>query len=104
MEVLRLIPGMIIKTNYSPRKHKIIRVTRNCTCPRYTDELGYTNSGMEKKSPKHIHIQCKDMQDNRNSGFNGFVEEENKIVSIWTPKDEIIIISKPKNYQLELFN
>lgn len=104
MNNIKLIPGMIIKANYSDRKHKVVTVSRNCKCPRYSDELGFTNTGMEKESPEHIHIQCKDLEDNGNSGFNGFLEKENKIVSIWIPNDEIIIVSTPKNYQLELFN
>lgn len=99
----KLIPGTIIKTNYSDRKHKVVGVLRNCTCPRYTDWLGYTNTGMERLSPEHIHITAKDLEDNAKSWFNGFVELDGKIKSVWT-EDEIIIISYPDNYQLQLFD
>lgn len=104
MERLVLVPGMIIKSNYSDRQHKVISVIRGCICPRYTDELGYTNSGMEKESPEHIHVSCKDLGDNMYSGFNGYVEKEDKIENVWRPGDEILIVSYPANYQFDLFN
>lgn len=104
MEQIILIPGMVIKSNYSDRRHKIIGITHNCKCPRYTDELGYTNTGMQKESPEHIHIQCKDMEDNMKSFFSGFLERDGKIKSIWQPTDQILVISTPSYYQLELFN
>ncbi|WP_143755900.1 hypothetical protein [Kaistella haifensis] len=95
---------MTIKANYSHRKHVIKSIERNCTCANPADELGLTKKGMEKCSPEHIHIRCKDTEDNMNSWFNGFVEnEDGKVRSIWSPTDEIIIISIPKNLQLELF-
>lgn len=102
LDNIKVYPGMIIQTNYSLGTHKVISVFRNCKCPRYTDKLGYTNTGMEKESPEHIHIHCKDLQGNGYSNFNGYVEKENKIVSVWTT-DEIAIISAPDFLQLELF-
>ena len=103
-KVMKLYPGMIIKTNYSHREHLITSIYRNCTCPRYTDELGLTATGMEKCSPEHIHIGCKDLEDMMSSGFNGYIEnDDGSIKNVWRPQDEITIVSTPKNMQLELF-
>lgn len=99
-----LYPGTIIKSNYSESLHKVVRVYTGCTCARLSDELGLTNSGMHEKSPEHIHIHCRDMEDNMKSGFNGYIIEGSCIKSIWQPKDEITIVSPPsKPIQLTLF-
>ena len=99
-----LIPDTIIKANYSERLHKVIRVENGCTCARLSDELGYTETGMHIESPEHIHVLCKDMEDNMKSYFGGYIIENSHITSIWQPKDELIIISLPtKPIQLTLF-
>ncbi|WP_241279736.1 hypothetical protein [Chryseobacterium cucumeris] len=99
-----LFPETIIRTNYSETLHKVVKVNSGCTCARLSDELGYTNTGMHENSPEHIHIWCRDMEDNMKSYFNGFIIEGSRIISIWQPKDEIIIVSyPPKPIQLTLF-
>lgn len=102
MEDFILIPGMIIKADYSHRQHRIVKITRGCYCAKLSDELGYTCTGMQYESPEHIHIHAKDLEDNMSSYFNGYVEKQGKIKSIWD-SSEIIITEIPKTYQLEFF-
>ena len=101
---MRLYPGMIIQSNYSDRKHKIVSVLRNCTCPRYLDTLQHLSTGtVPPDSPEHIHLTCVDQRYGGESYFGGYVETDEGIRSIWSIGDELKIVSIPKNIQLELF-
>jgi len=97
-----LAKGDIYRTNYSDKLFKVVAIINNCKCPRFSDEMGYTNSGMENESPEHFHVISIDLDDNRKSGHGGYAFMGNKILSVWTG-DEIIITKEKKNKQLSLF-
>ena len=94
--------GDIYKTNYSSRMYQVHSIIENCKCARFSDEMGLTSTGMENESPEHLHIISIDLVDNRRSGHNGYVFIGDRIKSIWT-EDEILIVSEIKNKQLSLF-
>ncbi len=50
--IMKLNPGMLIKTNYSG-PYRIAEIKRGCTCPLYLDEL---NSDDPPPQPEHIHL------------------------------------------------
>lgn len=99
-----IMPGMVIKTNYSERVYKVLMVHGGCTCPRYSDQLGYTSTGMEISSPLHFDIICYDWPkiDNAKSYLNGYTLVEGQVKSIWNTNDQIEILQSPKGLQLSL--
>lgn len=50
-ELMKLEPGMLIKTNYSG-PYRIKSIKRGCRCKLYSD----TMKGIDREQPPHIHL------------------------------------------------
>ncbi len=96
--------GTKIKTNYGERTYIIKAVSGPCNCPRNTDELGYTKTGMHKTSPDHFHFVMKDASgvDRDDFYLNGYKVIDGRIKNVWCD-DEIEILGVPAGTQLEMF-
>lgn len=107
--MVKLQPGMLIKTNYSG-PYRIISVSRGCTCPNYVDSI---NMEDPPDQPPHIHIVCTDPEGKSRSDnysyLNGYDEETLQSIdksyceSEELEHDYITILKQDKPIQKMLF-
>lgn len=96
--------GTQVKTSYNTGPYIIHKVSGPCICPKYSDERGSTNSGMDKQSPEHFHFTCIDVDNpsGSKSYLNGYAMKENQVISVWTG-EHLIIMATPIVTQYSLF-
>jgi hypothetical protein len=101
---MRIQIGAVVSTLLYNRGPYVIKsISDTCNCPRYTDELGYTNSGMENESPDHYHFVCHSSEDINDLYYlNGYQKKGTQILNVWYD-DEIIIHQINLGTQLTLF-
>jgi hypothetical protein len=102
----RLIPGMLIKTNYSG-PYRIESITRGCECPSYLNTVGLDE--LPKRRP-HIHLALTTQDGTGKYWLNGWDEETltslEKSFCGGKPElgyDTITILPSDKYVQMELF-
>lgn len=98
---MRLREGMYVRTNYNTGPYQIINILRDCTCPKYLDEIDMDNP---PASRPHIHMTVRKPGDSprRNPYYlNGYDEET--LHSVWS-KDRLYVVSPREIFkQLSLF-
>jgi hypothetical protein len=109
-DMVKLEPGMLVKTSYGEQIFRIKEVHRNCTCPRYVDTI---NMEDPPDRPPHVHLVCSDEEPkSRTPSFLGDYDEETlKDIdeSCLGETDELkheylIILKQDKPIQKTLFN
>ncbi len=97
---MKLREGMYVRTNYNTGPYQIIYIMRDCTCPKYLDEIDMDKPPLSKP---HIHLTLiKPGGPLRGKFFlNGYDEET--LISVWD-SDRLYVVSPRKVFtQLTLF-
>jgi hypothetical protein len=91
-------PGDIVKTSYGTGPFLVTRVIRNCTCVHIHDRT----NGNDIPLPRHIHIDCDDMNGKSGYGINYYDDSQIPARSVWAWKDYVEVVGHDENFKPEV--
>jgi hypothetical protein len=90
-----ILPGDIVRTSYGTGPFLVTRVLRDCTCAHFVNRI----NGNDTPLPRHIHIECDDMNGKSGYGLGYYDDSTNPARSVYKLDDYVEVVGHDENFK-----